>query len=68
MSPTSTTVYAALEQGPLSVAQLHEATGKGAEYIRQCLQSLADEGKVRRGEKIRAQRMGPPTYLWERVA
>lgn len=67
MSPTSTTICSVLEQGPHTIAQLREITGKGYEYIRQSLQALAEEGKVRKGEKTRAGRMGPPTYFWERV-
>ncbi|MGE7136013.1 hypothetical protein ACQKIE_00070 [Luteibacter sp. NPDC031894] len=71
MSPTATTIYtiySALERGPMSVMQLRELTGKGDNYVRSCLLTLSDEGKVRRGEKTRARRMGPPTYLWERVS
>lgn len=68
MRAAALTIYNILASGPRSVAQLIDATKKTDKYIRVCLDELSDAGKVRRAEAIRAKRMGPPTYLWERVA
>jgi len=68
MTSTIQTIYSVLQHGPRSVPELRKVVGKGDNYVRACLSRLADDGKVRRSQPTRVQRMGRPPSLWERIA